>query len=285
MGWFLLVLLIVLLAGGIIYWRTLAGQARQFEGFIKGMTLPLTDVALTMIPRRLFRANVGGFIGGAPVVVILVAIEFTSAHSVGLSGLSVVGLLLLASSTLGVGIACTTNIGPSAPELPRVARATQPRMNDYLSLVWVVASMVVCTTGFVVAIVVLPRNASNGWMDSLLVALIAVNALTLAGSPLLARRLLSSPQPANDSLQLAWDDALRAQALRSVWMAPFAMGIATAFFAINLLYPGNPGLAILEYVLCFASLNLWGKFTRPGPRFQRRLWPITPQPVVGSYAE
>src|SRR6185312_13979913 len=124
--------------------------------------------------------------------------------------------------------------------------------------------MVVCTTGFVVAIVVLPRNASNGWMDSLLVALIAVNALTLAGSPLLARRLLSSPQPANDSLQLAWDDALRAQALRSVWMAPFAMGIATAFFAINLLYPGNPGLAILEYVLCFASLNLWGKFTRPG---------------------
>ena len=239
MRWFFLVTLIIILAGGLIYWRTLHGQARELEGFIKGMTLPLTDVALTMIPRRLFRANVGGLIGGAPMLLLLIVIVFSAGHRFGLSGVSIIALLMLAGATLGTAIACTTNVGPGTPELPRVARATRPRMADYLSPAWVVASIAVCATGLAVAILVLPKSTANSSMNSLLVTLIVVNALTLAASPVLAHRLLSSPQPANDSLQLAWDDALRAHGLRSVWLAPFAMGVATGFFAINLLYPGS----------------------------------------------
>jgi hypothetical protein len=284
MGWFVLVMLIVILVGGLIYWRTLHGQARELEGFIKGMTLPLTDVALTMIPRRLLRANVGGFIGGAPMIVVLIVVAFSAEHRLGLSDLSIIWLLLLAGSALGTAIACTTNIGPSAPELPRVARAIRPRMADYLSPAWIVVSIAVCATGLVIAILTLPSNTANGSMNSLLVAIIVVNAVTLVASPVLAHRLLLSPQPANDSLQLAWDDALRAHGLRSVWLAPFAIGVATAFFAINLLHPGVSDLAYLEYILCITLVSLV-RFTRPGSRFQRRLWPITPQPVVGSYAE
>lgn len=284
MGWFLLVTLIVILAGGLIYWRTLAGQARELEGFIKGMTLPLTDVALTMIPRRLFRANVGGFIGGAPMMVVLIVAVFSAGHRLGMSGISIIVLLMLAGGTLGVAIACTTNIGPSTAELPRVARATRPRMADYLSPAWVVASIAVCTTGLVIAILVLLRITAGGTMNWLLVVMIAVNAVTLAASPLLAHRLLVSAQPANDSLQLAWDDALRAHGLRNVWLAPLAVGIATAFFAINALYPGVSDLSYLEYILGITLLQLL-RFTRPGSRFQRRLWPITPQPVVGSLAQ
>jgi hypothetical protein len=285
MGWFFLVMLIIILIGGLIYWRTLPGQARELEGFIKGMTLPLTDIALTMSPRRLSRANMGGFIGGAPMMVVLVVIVFSAGHRFGLSGISIIGLLILACSAIGVAIACTTNVGPSASELPRVARATRPRTTDYLSSVWIAISIAVCATGLVVAILVLLRNTASGLMNSLLVAIIVMNAVTLAASPVLAHILLSSPQPANDSLQLAWDDAMRAHGLRSVWLAPSAIGVATAFFAINLLYPGVSDLVYLEYVLCFAGLHSWGKLTRPGSRFQRRLWPITPQPVVGSYAE
>lgn len=285
MGWFLLVVTVGMLAGVLLYGRTLHAQARALEGFTKGMTLPLTDVALTMIPRRLYRASVGGLIGGAPMWVALIVIEFSGAHSFGMSGISVVAMLILAGSTLGSAIACTANIGPSAPELPRVARATEPHMTDYLSPAWVVAGITVCLTGLAAALVVLPNNPASSWLNYLLVALIAVNMVTLVASPLLARRLLSSPQPANDSLQLAWDDALRAHGLRSVWLAPFAMGIATALFSINLLYPGVEGLATLEYAICFAGLLSWDKVTRPGSRFQRRLWPIIPQPVVGSYAE
>jgi hypothetical protein len=284
MGWFVLVITIVFLAIGLIVSRTLSGQARELEHFIKGMTLPLTDVALTMIPRRLFRANMGVLIGGAPVMVVLIAIGFSAQHRVELSTLSIIFLLLLAGSTLGVAIACTTNIGPSTPELPRVARATRPRMADYLPPAWVVISAAVCATGLVIAALVLLRITAVGTINWLLVVMIAVDAVTLAASPLLARRLLASPQPANDSLQLAWDDAMRAHGLRSVWLASFAVGIATAFFAINVLYPGVSNLSYLEYILAIALLSLT-RFTRPGSRFQRRLWPITPQPVVGSYAE
>jgi hypothetical protein len=284
MGWFILVIAVVFLAIGLIVSRTLSGQARELEHFIKGMTLPLTDVALTMIPRRLFRANVGALIGGAPVLVVLIVIGFSAQHRVALSTLSIVFLLALAGTTVGTAIACTTNIGPSTPELPRVARATQPRMADYLPTSWVVASVAVCTTGLVVALVALQRITAGGTMNWILVVMIAVNAVTLSGSPLLARRLLASPQPANDSLQLAWDDAMRAHGLRSVWLAPFAVGVATAFFAINVLYPAATDLSYLEYPLAIALFQLT-RLTRPGSRFQRRLWPLTPQPVVGSYAE
>lgn len=286
MGWFILIAVLVIVAVSLFYERSLHGQARALESFIKGTSLPLTDTALTMIPRRLFRTFVGGLIGTAPAMVFLIFVAVRDLPSANvILDLSLVLLLAAAGSSLGVAIACTTNIGPSRPELPRIARATRPRMADFLSPAWVVASIAVCAMAIVIAIVVLPRNTATSTMHTLLVVLVIIDVLTLALSPLLARRLLAAPQPANDSLELAWDDALRAYGLRSVWIAPFAIAVATILFAINMLYPHLSVLISLTYALCIVGSRVIPRFTRPGSRFQRRLWPITPQPVVGSYAE
>ncbi|WP_349899018.1 hypothetical protein [Parafrigoribacterium soli] len=284
MGWIFLVILIVILGVGAIVTRTQTSKARRLERFTRGVTLPPTEVALTMLSRRLSRSDWGILIGGLPGFAVLIGMQFSGTRYGGLSTTAVIASLVLAGGALGAAIACTTNIGPSAPELPRVARATRPRMTDYLSPVWIVIGIVVAVTGIVVAILVLLGNAANASMRSLLTVIIAVAAVMLVASPVLAYRLLSSPQPANDDLQLAWDDALRAYGLRSVWLACSAMGIATALFAINLLYPGASALGAIEYIFCFAGLYTWDKLTRPRSRFQRRLWPTTPQPAVGSYA-
>lgn len=284
MGWFILVVTIVFWSIALISSRTLRGQARALENFIKGMTLPITDVALTMIPRRLFRANVGAFIGGAPALIVVIVIGFSAPQLLGIPALTIFLLLFVTGSTAGTAIACTTNVGPSAPELPRVARATRPRMVDYLSPAWVAVSVAICAAGLVVASVALSRVSAGSATNVLLVVMIAVNVVTLAVSPLLARHQLGSPQPANDSLQVAWDDAMRSHGLRNVWLAPFAVGVATTFFGINVLMPGASGLYSVEYLLAVGLVSLT-RLTRPGSRFQRRLWPITPQPVVGSYAE
>lgn len=282
----LIAVLVVSATVNLVSQRTLRGQARALESFIKGMSLPLTDVALTMIPRRLFRTSVGALIGAVPASAFLVVSAVRESPSIDiLFYCSIFLLLAAAGAAVGVAIACTTNIGPSRPELPRIARATRPRMTDYLSPAWIVTSIAICAAAIPVAVLALTRNTANSALNTFLVILIVVDLLTLALSPWLARRLLASPQPANDSLELAWDDALRAYGLRSVWFAPLALGIATILFAINLVYPGLSVLIVLTYFLCIVGFRFIPKLTRPGWRFQRRLWPITPQPVVGSYAE
>lgn len=279
MEWLVPVAVLVLLGIAFLCERTLRGQARALEAFIRGVTLPLTDAALAAVPRRLFRASVGAVLGMIPALLAFTWAWDWAPELLGSFTVPTLILLTLSGTAIGIAIACTTNIGPARPDSPRIARATRPRMTDYLSPTWTVTSIATCTTAVIVAVLVLPNTTAHSTLTTIAIVLVVASVLTLALCTLLARRLLASPQPANDRLELAWDDALRARALRSVWVASLAMSASATLFVVNL---GTPRAAVLfafEYALSLTAMLAFNRMSRPGRRFQRRLWPRTPQPA------
>lgn len=189
MNWFPPVAMIVSVIAGLFYESTLPGKARVLEQFIRGITFPLTDTALTAIPRRLFRASVGGILVAIPALLVF--------------------------------ILTPQLLGQFAPPI---------------------------------------------------LLLMAASALTLVLCIALARRLLAAPQLANDSLELAWDDALRTHAIHTVWVAPLATGAAATLFVINLSDSGTQSPPILEFILATTVMQALLQLSRPGKRFRRRLW-------------
>ena len=99
---------------------------------------------------------------------------------------------------------------------------------------------------------------------------------------LLARRVLRQPQPASSELELAWDDAFRADTFRALWM----FGSITAWLAV-----AAAGLGLLQGLDAIAGttwstglgsqLFTWGflvilfsfSFGRAQSYFRFRLWP------------
>ena len=104
------------------------------------------------------------------------------------------------------------------------------------------------------------------------VAVLAV--LSVAGvacAAFLTRRLLEIPQSASDEVELEWDDALRAHALRDVWIASIGLSAATVVSACSWMFnDASPGL----YVgILIGIAPLFFLEFRPSSRPSRRLWP------------
>lgn len=102
-----------------------------------------------------------------------------------------------------------------APDAPRIARPRALGVSDYLDpfrrvLPWVLVSI----SGACFAALVFTLIRDPGRVDSVPAigaAVIAVIALAaVVGVLLLERLVLAQPQPAADTLELAWDDAFRA---------------------------------------------------------------------------
>lgn len=109
------------------------------------------------------------------------------------------------------------------PDAVRVARAITVTLHDYISprrlrmpcaLLLVAAGL--CLAGSVLGLTGL-IDGSTFILSAALPTLAAALVLTIAGA-LLARRVLDQPQPARSELELAWDDAFRADTLRALWM-------------------------------------------------------------------
>lgn len=108
-----------------------------------------------------------------------------------------------------------------APDAPRIARARSMRASDYLdpvrrALPWALAAIALVP----LAAVGVSALRTPGRVDAVaaptvgVLALVAVTAFALL--PRLERLILAQPQPASDTLELAWDDALRAGAIISL---------------------------------------------------------------------
>ena len=82
----------------------------------------------------------------------------------------------------------------------------------------------------------LPRE---DWLGGWLVAVVVVIVLTVVGSIVatwVSRRVLEQGQRAASDLELAWDDLIRAQALRGLWGSVIALGaiaIGTSFVMVG----------------------------------------------------
>lgn len=128
------------------------------------------------------------------------------------------------------------------PDAVRVARAVTVTLHDYISprRLRMPSALLLAAAGLSLAGSVLGLtgliDASAFVLSAALPMLAVALVVTIVGA-LLARRVLDQSQPAGSELELAWDDAFRADTLRALWM----LGSIIAWLAV-----AAAGLGILQ---------------------------------------
>ncbi|MGJ7439452.1 hypothetical protein [Aquipuribacter sp. MA13-6] len=173
-------------------------------------------------------------------------------------------------------------------DAPRVARTREVRLGDYVNGLerWstVVACLVPTAVGLVLA--VLLADPAVAGVDPLRIGLLAlvppallVLSLAAGGVVLNARRTVSSPE------ELAWDDALRSQALRDIVSMPMYAGlVATLGLGLEVaravpderIAVGLTGLWVMLALGVLLVLLVVMLASRPARHFRLRLWPVPP---------
>lgn len=266
--------------------------------FARKVDLALEGVAEHAVARRLGqRERAGAWIGLVGVVLAAAWSLLTPSGPTSFAGLGI-AVAYFAGHALGHGIVAWRETSRATPaEGPRIARASTPMHTDYVARHerwggWVLAG---ATVAIAVGLVVVDATgvALGELPVALLVATGVVPVLVMAGYEVAAARLLCRRQVAATTLDLAWDDALRARTLRDMLTAALMVGtcLPVALLAVVQdraadVWPDEPGWGIAVGVL-FVLLVLVGVLgvvslaLRPERHFRARLWP---QPVVRSRA-
>ncbi len=171
--------------------------------------------------RRITRVNMWGLLGAIVVLGVLFLATPLASTPYALWILTLLILVVaLAGGTL-VGQLRERLFAPE-PEAPRIARLTDLRTRDYLGA-WRTVTPVVLLIAATAGTLVLGILTVSGRVP-LEMLLLTAGALVLAiaaaiGTRLLERHVLAQPQPASDTLELAWDDLFRVDALSSMRMS------------------------------------------------------------------
>lgn len=168
--------------------------------------------------------------------------------------LAVVPCILLPTAAVHVVLNLRERLFHPAPHVPRIARLTRMRPDDYLGPVrvrvpWVLATLLVVTA---IAVVAASRAAAERLSPTTVAAFTVVTAIALtlqAVRPILDRLVLDRPQPAADTLELAWDDAFRTETLSSLALATCQLtGLAIGIGVIVIAPPGTLWAALATQV-------------------------------------
>lgn len=188
---------------------------------------------------------------------------------------------LVVGSVIGaVVVSLRERLFHPAPDARRVAHVRFMRTSDYLDparrlLPWalgIAAAVVVATAAAIRASA--PARV-DGALVTIAVALAAVAMVVFAVVPWLERLVLAQPQPASDTLQLAWDDSLRTGTLSELRLAAALSAWFALAVALVALWQGDaPGTPTLA-----TQLPTWGmialQFVYPitGRRLRTELYP------------
>jgi hypothetical protein len=154
--------------------------------------------------------------------------------------------VLILTGAVSAAVSVRERLFQPAPSAPRIARARALGVADYLDpfrrlLPWMLApAAAVCLTAVCISVTRHPDRLDGVLVFSLLIVSIVALA-TFVAVPILERMVLEQPQPATDTLELAWDDAFRATTLGQLRLAlAFAAWIVLALSA-GVLWPGSDG--------------------------------------------
>jgi hypothetical protein len=271
-----------------------AHRARELDKYARRMGVAVPAEIEQRVTARLLRRErlltIGGLVGiaAATGVALLLPAGFDAPY---------VGVLLFAGA--GVGGSAAAALASSTSELspitgPRVARSTVPAHADYvptlerlgsrllppLALLTLVAAAVALNVGALGEARLTPAylwSSVGAWL-----AYAAVAALVFA--ELLAGRILRTGQQATNTTNLAWNDALRSQALRDLSTAPIVFGfssIVVIFFDVGSLsdYQGAGALAAVVGLVLLVLIATAGcallvvdLVSKPQQHYWRRLW-------------
>lgn len=204
-------------------------------------------------------------------------------------------LLGVAAGTL-LGVAAGALLGvlsyrpPVDPDRPRVAHAQHTTLRDYLDPMERIGARIVVALGAVVAVgvMVVPGAATDAAGPGALtvVVLAAVGVIGLLAVELGGPRIvLARPRPSATPEALRWDDAQRADDLRTLVTGPIMTGSYASIIGLAALasaVPANVDRVLLLivnnggfFLLVVALLVVAGiaLARRPGQYYRRRLWP------------
>lgn len=278
------------LVAGLWTW----GRGRRFwtRSFARSAGLALPDALAPLIVPRIMRTVRASALGGA----VGEALAIGGALLLAGSGLPAIALVLggfLSGAGVGAAIAAVGTPRPLGAEERRYARGAAVTVRDYLSPLELVGARVVV----VLAVLAWPAGVfadiagmRSGSASSVVVGLLVLlSVLALVLFEVGARRVLGRGQPAGSETELAWDDALRASALRSLVTAPLCLGLWTTILIGGRFLditgdqpPRSPGWWVGE-VLTLASLValvavlVIALISRPQHHYLRRLWPAVEQ--------
>lgn len=179
---------------------------------------------------------------------------------------------------------------PVDPDRPRVAHAQHTTLRDYLDPMERIGARIVVALGAVVAVgvMVVPGAATDAAGPGALtvVVLAAVGVIGLLAVELGGPRIvLARPRPSATPEALRWDDAQRADDLRTLVTGPIMTGSYASIIGLAALasaVPANVDRVLLLivnnggfFLLVVALLVVAGiaLARRPGQYYRRRLWP------------
>ncbi len=278
-------------------------QAKMAFTFWQRVGLPMGNARIhAILVRRLRRSANAALLGGLAGA-LAATIWYVAA---GVSGLPFAFVWLVAMPAILVGVTAfdvAVAVGDSlfgrASDAPRIARLERVALSDYLSPVRLWAGPVLLGLSAVLVVAGLTMGGSLnagmvGFVQGPALPLLAAAAIGVVLCAVTARKILEQPQRAGSRLELAWDDAIRSDALRKLgllasvmaWLAVSA-AVLSILAGIDATAPGTTGNSIAEWV------SVWGYYViyclylygRSYTWFRMRLWPDSAAPRSGSLAE
>lgn len=275
--WIPLVLGAVALGYTLIHRSTAPRRRPVVDSLIMRLELPVDDHVITLIDRRVRNHVIGMCAAGFIALVLLGGLAAQNGgFPEGLAS-TVLGLVFVAAVSLGSAAAGVGQFSTPSSRGARIARANTPREGDYLHPLWRWASGGVCALAVICCCAILlglgPEigGVVAGVPVGAVVGATSVAVVAQLAAALLGRRLVDLPQPAQNELELRWDDAMRGMALRSLWIAAFTLGWAACLLAgLWLLAPASTVTAWLGLIAVVPMLL----FAIPASRRSAwRLWP------------
>ena len=295
--WICLGALALLAIGLLLYARSTRSRDRVFLQFWQKAGLPVQsdDIARairTRLRARTTAATVGALLG--VLVSAAVLLIRPSLASPAFIWLVVVPATLISIPALGVVSTLRESLFRPPADAPRLARPTIVTLSDYVSPWRLRAAPLLVLLAFALTIagVLLGLTATvdlGVFLGSPALPVLALaSAVLLAGSAA-SRRVLTHTQPATTELELAWDDAFRAETLRSLllfqtiiaWLAvgSATLGILNGWDALRET-TWSVGLGPQIFNWGFLAILLWFSIGSATGRFRRRLWPdLTASPT------
>jgi hypothetical protein len=272
---------VVVVVGALVAFlpRSAARQARTLTSAARDSGLALTSEVEPLVLRRSRRAERYSVL--LAVVGWVAAVWSPLTHGSPVTGLWFILSSMALGGALGAAVAALVDAhGASRPDWPRLARTRVVAIADYLPALE--------RRSGAIALLAIALGAGccslAGVHDPIVLIDIPVLVGLSALVPLMwGRYLVSRPQHARTTVDLAWDDALRAKNLRALFEAAPTAGLYGALamiFAVSEQSGSGAGWGISVFFVAMLPpvLLLVVRTTtnlRAGRYYLRRLWPET----------
>lgn len=250
--------------------QTARHQSRQVFQFWQRVGLPMgTERVNETLKRRLRRsanaALLGGLAGALLAAAVLVLLP-EPLLSFNFTWLVALPAILIGTTLFDVALTLRDSLFGPRPDEPRMARAMAVSAADYMSPWRLKAAPSLLLLAGLLAVaglllgwlgrIDLPAFLRSPALVSLVVAIV-VQALCAA----VGRRLLAQPQPVAEALELAWDDAIRADTFRKLGLlATVVAWLSFSAVALGVLAGTGGGGNDSMPTVVSQVLGMWGYF-------------------------